>query len=287
MSRRRLIQAVAFLGAMALADAAQAHNTLRLFLAERGLSNPANLNSPSLAPALENPVVPMNDGATKRLYVWAQLHSEDEVVVWHGVGFNVKTTGNALITNAVMYNANSTVLAGFAQRWEGVIAPMTDTSGNGTRWSGANGIAALLSAGLQKDPQQTDSHYQHSVESYLIGHVDLVGTGEVFLEVGNYGIVEFNSPPYPGDEIELGFGDDLDHIRGGDFGMSSSIPEATLVCLGDLNGDLSVDTADLGSLIAEFGTPGVLADINGDGVVDTADLGALIAEFGTSCGAGK
>ncbi len=283
MSRCRLIRAVAFLGAMALADAAQAHNTLRLFLAERGLSNPANLNSPSLAPVLENPVVAMNDGAGKRLYVWAQLHSESAVVVWHGVGFNVKTTGAAQITNAVMYNANSTVLAGFAQRWEGVIAPMTDSSGNGTRWSGANGIAALLSAGLQKNPAQTDSHYQHSVEAYLIGHVDVVGTGEVFLEIGDFGIVEFNSPPFPGDEIELGFGDDLDHIRGGDFGMSSTLPEATLVCLGDLNGDLSVDTADLGILIGEFGGAGILADINNDGVVDTADLGTLVAQFGSDC----
>lgn len=280
---RRLLPMLTGLAVLAVASAAQGHNALRLYLAERGLSNPANVHSPSLAPDLGNPVLAMNDATTRRLYVWAQLHSEDEVVVWHGVGFNVKTTGHAQITNAVMYNANSTVLSGFAQRWEGVLAPMTDTSGNGTRWSGANGIAALLSAGLQLNPQATDTHYQHSVESYLIGHIDVTGTGAVYLEVGDMGIVEFNSPPWPGDEVWLGFDDELDHIRGGDFGASSSIPEATLVCIGDINGDDLVDTADLGQLISAFGTHSTAADLNGDGTVDTADLGQLISNFGSGC----
>lgn len=281
--RRVWIPLLAGLAALGTASSAHGHNTLRLYLAERGLSNPADVHSPSLAPDLGNPAVAMNGTASKRLYVWAQLHSEDEVIVWHGVGFNVKTTGHAQITNAVMYNANSTVLSGFAQRWEGVLAPMMDTSGNGTRWSGANGIAALLSAGLQLNPKDTDTHYQHSVQSYLIGHIDVIGTGAVFLEVGDKGIVEFNSPPWPGDEIWLGFDDELDHIRGGDFGASSSIPEATLVCTGDLNGDAVVDAADLGQVIGAFGTHNPGADTNGDGFVDAADLGQVISNFGTSC----
>jgi hypothetical protein len=283
MNLRRMTSIIAASVTLCLTGAVQGHNTLRLFLAERGLSNPDNPNSPSLAPALVNPVLAANGAATRRLYVWAQLHNESENTVWHGVGFNVRTTGQTLITYAVMYNANSTVLSGSAQRWEGVMAPMTDTSGNQTRWSGANGVAGLLSAGLQGAPTSTDSHYQHSVQSYLIGHIDAVGPGAVYLEVGDMGIVEFNSPPWPGDEIELGFGDDLDHIRGGHYAAASSIPEATLVCVGDLNGDNTVDTADLGSLISAFGTNAPHADINGDGVVDTADLGGLISRFGTGC----
>ena len=51
----------------------------------------------------------------------------------------------------------------------------------------------------------------------------------------------------------------------------------------DINGDLIVDTADLGQLIGEFGTPGPGADLNGDGIVDTADLGQLISAFGLDC----
>ena len=54
-------------------------------------------------------------------------------------------------------------------------------------------------------------------------------------------------------------------------------------CVADINGDGVTDTADLGILIAAFGssvTPGTGADFNGDGVVDTADLGILIGVFG-------
>jgi len=52
----------------------------------------------------------------------------------------------------------------------------------------------------------------------------------------------------------------------------------------DLNYDGVVDTADLGALIAAFGTDDFVADINHDGAVDTADLGLLIARFGETTG---
>ncbi len=58
---------------------------------------------------------------------------------------------------------------------------------------------------------------------------------------------------------------------------------STDFCPTDLNNDGVTDTADLGILIAEFGTPGVLADLNNDGVVDTADLGIMISQFGQFC----
>ncbi len=54
-------------------------------------------------------------------------------------------------------------------------------------------------------------------------------------------------------------------------------------CVGDINGDGVVDTADLGILIGQFGTAGPDGDLNGDMVVDTADLGILIGAFGTPC----
>jgi len=54
----------------------------------------------------------------------------------------------------------------------------------------------------------------------------------------------------------------------------------------DINGDGTVDTADLGLLISQFGQSGagLSADLNSDGAVDTADLGALIGAFGASLG---
>lgn len=51
----------------------------------------------------------------------------------------------------------------------------------------------------------------------------------------------------------------------------------------DINGDNTVDTADLGVLIGAFGSAGPAGDLNGDNIVDTADLGQMIGVFGSSC----
>lgn len=48
--------------------------------------------------------------------------------------------------------------------------------------------------------------------------------------------------------------------------------------LGDLNGDGVVDSADLGLLLAAWGTTG--GDLNGDGNTDSADLGLLLSNWG-------
>ena len=75
-------------------------------------------------------------------------------------------------------------------------------------------------------------------------------------------------------------------IANGIGGSSVSTPGVftfTTGLLADLNGDNIIDTADLGILIAEFGSAGNAADLNNDGVVDTADLGQLIAGFGSVC----
>jgi probable HAF family extracellular repeat protein len=53
-------------------------------------------------------------------------------------------------------------------------------------------------------------------------------------------------------------------------------PELGLV--GDLDGDGVVDGADLGAVLAAWGTSGA-ADLTGDGVVDGADLGVLLANW--------
>ncbi len=52
-------------------------------------------------------------------------------------------------------------------------------------------------------------------------------------------------------------------------------------CVADLNEDGLVDSADLGFIIAGWGTADSLADLDGDGFVDAADLGVLIGEWGT------
>ncbi len=50
-------------------------------------------------------------------------------------------------------------------------------------------------------------------------------------------------------------------------------------CPADLNNDGVVDSADLGILLLNFGSPG-LGDLNNDGTVDSADIGLLLLNFG-------
>jgi len=54
-------------------------------------------------------------------------------------------------------------------------------------------------------------------------------------------------------------------------------------CLGDLNGDGSVDGGDLGVLLSAWGVAagGSSADLNGDNSVDGGDLGVLLSAWGT------
>lgn len=54
--------------------------------------------------------------------------------------------------------------------------------------------------------------------------------------------------------------------------------QVRIVLSPDLNGDGKVDGADLGALLALWGTSGP-ADLNGDGIVDGADLGLLLANW--------
>ena len=52
-------------------------------------------------------------------------------------------------------------------------------------------------------------------------------------------------------------------------------------CVGDLNHDGKIDSADLGSLLTAFGScPGCEEDLYADGKVDSADLGVLLIQFG-------
>jgi hypothetical protein len=51
-------------------------------------------------------------------------------------------------------------------------------------------------------------------------------------------------------------------------------------CGGDLNGDLSTDAADLGTLLGAWGHGSTVADLNRDAIVDAADLSILLGAWG-------
>lgn len=66
----------------------------------------------------------------------------------------------------------------------------------------------------------------------------------------------------------------INNIDAALFGSQHSL----LMC--DLNGDATVDGADLGALLGAWSTSSCLADLNGDGLVDGADLGLLLGNWG-------
>jgi hypothetical protein len=73
----------------------------------------------------------------------------------------------------------------------------------------------------------------------------------------------------------------LDEGQNVDFdeGMEDE-SEPSRDCRSDLNFDGKVDGADMGLLLAEWGTSRSIADITRDGTVDGADLGMLLGAFG-------
>lgn len=56
------------------------------------------------------------------------------------------------------------------------------------------------------------------------------------------------------------------------------------VCIGDFDGNKSVDGADLGTLLANWNSDLDLFDLNGDDVVDGIDIGLLLSNWGSCPG---
>ena len=54
-------------------------------------------------------------------------------------------------------------------------------------------------------------------------------------------------------------------------------------CVGDADGDASVDLVDLNIVLASFGQSTDAGDVTGDGEVDLADLNVVLGAFGTTC----
>lgn len=76
-----------------------------------------------------------------------------------------------------------------------------------------------------------------------------------------------------------------DGLAGGVFAVDFSVAPPP-VCVGDLTGDLTVNTADLTLFLGQFGssvTPGTGGDFNGDGAVNVLDLTEFLGRFGLAC----
>ncbi|MFM9956540.1 MAG: SUMF1/EgtB/PvdO family nonheme iron enzyme [Phycisphaerales bacterium] len=70
------------------------------------------------------------------------------------------------------------------------------------------------------------------------------------------------------------------------FRVASLASSPPPLCVGDLNGDNAVNTADLTRFLGRFGTTvptGTLGDLNCDGAVNTLDLTTFLGRFGGAC----
>jgi hypothetical protein len=77
--------------------------------------------------------------------------------------------------------------------------------------------------------------------------------------------------PWEESEIEINEYDPSD---------GEAVSEIVLDCRSNVNVDSKVDGADMGILLAEWGSSRSVADISRDGTVDGADLGLLLGAFG-------
>lgn len=73
-----------------------------------------------------------------------------------------------------------------------------------------------------------------------------------------------------------------DALVGGDDtpGGVNGCDATSSACLGDLNGDQWIDSADLGIMLVRWGVPDPGADLDGSGLVGGADLGSLLSLWG-------
>jgi hypothetical protein len=112
----------------------------------------------------------------------------------------------------------------------------------------------------------------------------LPATGEVEPQPGAYlvPLAMYSTDPAVGESAPFAIvmGDGVpDEVLAEAAAAAEVIYAGGSACLGDLNGNGTVDGADLGALLSAWGTDGP-GDLNADGVVNGADLGSLLSAWG-------
>ncbi len=130
----------------------------------------------------------------------------------------------------------------------------------------------------------------------IVGTLDLTGVPTIELagatntdEKGTIDLPPFENVPLdlptvlpPGGTASVLFSGALTSVALSVGASVLLVADGSLQCApADLNCDGIVDGADLGELLAAWGTPGP-GDLDGNGVVDGADLGELLSQWGSS-----
>ncbi|TWT44611.1 hypothetical protein RAS1_10260 [Phycisphaerae bacterium RAS1] len=238
---KRIVLAAAMASFVVSAASAQTA-AARWFLSSYGLSDPADPQSPAVAPADygTNPVIPVG---AHRLYVWVNTPTGGRI--WNGFqdyAFEARG-GNLSITNVEIYNYR------FGPpdpedppepyfRWAYASEGDNDPDGGGAVQS-VTGVTMFTVGGMGVRntalPLGGDPHFWNAsgsaARSTLVGHIELTGTtfGELFIrhdlasaQSATGGIASANT------FVRLGFGDEGTVYTGG-AGGDSPIAEATMI----------------------------------------------------------
>ncbi len=169
-----------------------------------------------------------------------------------------------------------------------------DVSGPGTVSAGVTPVGLTYSSGPQSGPSCPPGTSTNSLQQLGLRLMVLDTDGVTPLataDAGGLGAAESLSGvvrPAGGTyyvKLDDSVGSGISQLY--NMTLSVTIDPPPPACPGDVNGDLIVDTADVGLIIDAFGDTGVGLDedLNGDGVVDTADIGLVVETFGDDCNA--
>ena len=220
---KRLLCVLAGVG-LFVAPALAQDSAFRLYLASEGVEG----NAPILgiSPAQLNPEIIDPAGGTHRLYVWAQVIGAETPQKYMSVGYNAVGTGGLAVTGRSTWNYTNIL-----SRWSITGAGHL---GGGTLRNvrlAANPVG-FFGVADNAGPGNFDQQYHAATKSTVIGWIEVTGIGEIFLQVGDIGIIRTGTLGNPGvtwDDVYLGFGDENAGLMGNSFDMGSPIAEASIV----------------------------------------------------------
>ncbi|MCH8807803.1 MAG: hypothetical protein IH986_17195 [Planctomycetes bacterium] len=210
--------------ALFIAPALAQDSAFRLYLSEQGVVGNTPLGG--ITPDQANPEIIDPAGGTHRLFVWGQVLGAETPQKYISVGYNAVTTKGAQVTGASTWNYTNILT-----RWS---VAMGGQLGGGTlrnvRLAGYG--PGFFGVADNQGPGNFDLQYDPATKSTVIGWIDVQGVGEIFLQVGDIGIIRtniFGNPNVTWDDVYLGFGDENAGLMGNSFDMGSPIAEATIV----------------------------------------------------------
>ena len=200
--------------ALFLAPALAQDTAFRLYLSQQGVVGNTPLGG--ITPDQANPEIIDPAGGTHRLFVWGQVIGAKTPQKYISVGYNVVTSGATQVTGALTWN-----YINILTRWSFTNGGQL---GGGTLQNVRLGATPVGFFGVADNtgPGNFDEQYDPATKSTVIGWIDVQGLGEVFLQVGDIGIIRLAT----WDDVYLGFGDENAGLMGNSFDMGSPLPEA-------------------------------------------------------------